>query len=95
MGFSACFGAPMLNILLGVGISGSLVIRSTGLSYYPIEFSTTLLVSSIGVLFLLVSTLVFVPLNGFWITKRWGIFLILSYVVIMAINVGVEVTRER
>jgi Ca2+/Na+ antiporter len=26
MGFAACFGGPMLNMLLGVGVSGALII---------------------------------------------------------------------
>ncbi|GJJ08558.1 hypothetical protein Clacol_002776 [Clathrus columnatus] len=46
MGFSACFGGPMLNILLGIGISGSVVIQETGHNY-NLHFSTTLLVSPI------------------------------------------------
>jgi len=95
MGFSACFGGPMLNMLLGVGISGSVVLRQSGRSYYPIEFSTTLLVSSIGLLLLLTTTMIFVPLNGFWMTRRWGIFLICSYVVIMTTNIVVEIRRGR
>ncbi|KAG8969458.1 hypothetical protein FRC03_002734 [Tulasnella sp. 419] len=95
MGFSACFGGPMLNILLGVGVSGSIVLSSSStLDHYDIEFSTTLLVSSVGLLFLLISTLVVVPLKGFRLTKAWGYTLILCYIVIMVINVVVEMKRE-
>ncbi|KAG8937293.1 hypothetical protein FRC02_000063 [Tulasnella sp. 418] len=95
MGFSACFGGPMLNILLGVGVSGSIVLSSSStLDHYDIEFGTTLLVSSVGLLFLLISTLVVVPLKGFRLTKAWGYTLILCYIVIMAINVVVEMKRE-
>ena len=92
MGFSACFGGPMLNILLGVGLSGSYIMNKTGESYV-LEFSDTLLVSTIGLLVLLFSTLFFVPMNDYFLNKRWGIFLIFSYVTIMSINVYVEVTR--
>ena len=30
MGFSACFGGPMVNILLGIGLSGSYIISQKG-----------------------------------------------------------------
>ncbi|KAG8888928.1 hypothetical protein FRB98_006470 [Tulasnella sp. 332] len=94
MGFSACFGGPMLNILLGVGISSSIVLHQRGQSYYPINFSTTLLVSSIGLLTLLLVTMIFLPLNGYWLSKRWGIFLITCYAVIMTVNVVVEIKSK-
>src|SRR5215469_7392117 len=45
MGFSACFGGPMLNILLGVGISGSYIVSQTS-QPYKLHFSKTLLVST-------------------------------------------------
>jgi len=92
MGFSACFGGPMLNILLGVGISGSYVIYNSG-EAYKIHFSNTLMVSAIGLLTLLMATLVFVPWHGYFLTKQWGMFLIASYTVIMALNVFVELKK--
>lgn len=93
MAFSACFGGPMLNMLLGIGGSGSYIINSTGGEPYSLHFSTTLLVSTIGLLSLLVATMIFVPLNGFHLPKKWGVFLILSYIVIMTTNVIVEIKR--
>ena len=89
MAFSACIGGPMLNILLGIGVSGSYVIRETG-DVFRLHFSTTLMVSSIGLLSLLVATLLFVPYNGYWLSKRWGACLICSYFLIMILNVVVE-----
>jgi len=89
MGFSACFGSPMLNILLGIGISGTYIISQTGRAY-ELDFSRSLHVSTIALLCLLGATLVFVPLNHYHLTRKWGILLILSYVTIMIINVAVE-----
>ena len=89
MGFSACFGGPMLNLLLGVGISGSYIISQTS-EPYALKLSTTLFVSAFGLLFLLAATLVFVPLNDYFLTRRWGYLLIASYTVIMIINIVVE-----
>ncbi|KAF7374890.1 hypothetical protein MSAN_00375100 [Mycena sanguinolenta] len=90
MGFSACFGGPMLNILLGVGISGTYITQQTQ-QPYDLHFSTTLLVSTIGLLILLASTLIVVPLNGYHLTRTWGIILIAAYLTIMTINVIVEI----
>ncbi|EIN04803.1 hypothetical protein PUNSTDRAFT_146140 [Punctularia strigosozonata HHB-11173 SS5] len=89
MGFSACFGGPMLNILLGIGISGSYMIAQTERPY-ELDFSDTLISSALGLLALLVMTAVVVPLNGYELTRRWGVVLIATYSVIMAINIWVE-----
>jgi solute carrier family 24 (sodium/potassium/calcium exchanger), member 6 len=79
----------MLNILLGIGLSGSLVVSQTGRPY-RVEFSKTLLVSSVGLLFLLMTTLAYVPWNGYYVDRRWGVFLICSYTAIMTVNILVE-----
>lgn len=79
----------MLNILLGIGVSGSYIIHQTS-QPYTLNLSHTLFVSSFGLLFLLAATLIFVPLNGYCLTHRWGTLLIATYTVIMLINVIVE-----
>ncbi|PPQ67479.1 hypothetical protein CVT25_006020 [Psilocybe cyanescens] len=90
MGFSACFGGPMLNILLGIGISGSYIIHQTS-QPYSLELSKTLFVSAFGLLFLLAATLIFVPLNGYFLTRQWGVLLIATYTLIMIVNIVVEI----
>ncbi|KAH9949911.1 Sodium/calcium exchanger protein-domain-containing protein [Amylocystis lapponica] len=90
MGFSACFGGPMLNILLGVGISGSYIIRQTAQPYH-LHFSTTLIITGCGLLMLLLATLIFVPWNGYFLPRSWGVALIAAYTVLMVTNVVVEV----
>lgn len=79
----------MLNMLLGVGISGSYII-SQSTAPYILPFSHTLMASGIGLLALLLITVVFVPLNGYYLTRRWGIFLVCCYIVVMSVNVVVE-----
>ncbi|KAK7690637.1 hypothetical protein QCA50_005736 [Cerrena zonata] len=91
MGFSACFGGPMLNILLGIGISGSYIIRQNGGEAYPLHFSTTLVLTGAGLLGLLVLTLLFVPWNGYFLPRSWGVVLIVAYIGLMAANVIVEI----
>lgn len=90
MGFSACFGGPMMNILLGVGISGSYVISQAGGEPYTLHFSPTLMSSTFGLLTLLIATLVIVPWNGYVLTRRWGFCLVGAYFVVMGVNLWVE-----
>ena len=90
MGFSACFGGPMLNILLGVGISGSYIVRETGVPY-PLHFSPSLVITGTGLLAFLLATLVFVPLNGYFLPRSWGIALLCAYTCLMVANIVVEV----
>jgi solute carrier family 24 (sodium/potassium/calcium exchanger), member 6 len=92
MAFSACIGGPMLNILLGVGGSGTYITRQTG-DQVSFHFPPTLMVSSIGLLTVLVITLLLVPYNGYWLTKSWGAFLICCYFLIMTANFIVEMKR--
>jgi sodium/potassium/calcium exchanger 6 len=72
----------MLNILLGVGLSGTYLIALSP-SHEPIhvEMGRTLVVSGVGLFLILVGSLIVVPLNGFRMTKRIGGFLIGAYTV--------------
>ncbi|KAK4050095.1 hypothetical protein OIV83_003666 [Microbotryomycetes sp. JL201] len=91
MAIAACFGGPMLNILLGIGLSGSyMIFKNEGHSLH-VSMSRTLLVSGIGLLAILVSTLIIVPCNGYWMDKRVGAGLIAAYTCLLTINVLVEV----
>lgn len=92
MGFSACFGSPMINILLGIGISGTIVINESGGTPYDLHFTPTLITSAVGLLMLLLTTLVVVPMKGYMLSRRWGMFLILAYVVMMSANLAVEIS---
>ncbi|KAG1887304.1 Sodium/calcium exchanger protein-domain-containing protein [Suillus subluteus] len=90
MGFSACFGGPMVNILLGVGISGSYVISQAGGEPYALHLAPTLISSILGLLTLLIATLVIVPLNGYVLTRTWGFCLVGAYFAVMGMNIWVE-----
>ncbi|EJU04935.1 hypothetical protein DACRYDRAFT_20517 [Dacryopinax primogenitus] len=91
MGIAACYAGPMLNILIGLGIAGMVVAGENASKGYEIIFSPTLIVSAVGLLVILLATLIVVPWNDYWLTKKWGIGLIVGYVVIMVINIVVEV----
>ncbi len=104
MALSACFGGPMLNILLGIGVSGLYITIRHGakahrkhpdrpIEYkpYEIEISTTLLISGITLLVTLVGLLMVVPLNGWKMDRKigWGLICLWSLSTIG--NVIVEV----
>lgn len=83
MAVAACFGGPMLNILLGVGLSGTYLILLVPARGQPIHVAMgrTLSVSGFGLLAILLATLIFVPLNGYRMSKRVGATLIVAYLV--------------
>jgi solute carrier family 24 (sodium/potassium/calcium exchanger), member 6 len=103
MALSACFGGPMLNILLGIGIGGVYMTvhrasskhakhPSKPIKYkpYEIEVSTTLMISGITLLVTLVGLLIVVPLNGWRMDRKIGLGLILLWSVSTVGNVIVE-----
>ncbi|KAF9577689.1 hypothetical protein BGW38_006937, partial [Lunasporangiospora selenospora] len=93
MAFSACFGGPLLNMLLGVGISGTYMTVKTG-KPIPLQISPTLFVSLTGVLFTLMMSIIIVPRNGYMMNKNWGLFLLGMYMVCTTINIVIEIVVE-
>ncbi|SLM38880.1 Sodium/calcium exchanger membrane region [Lasallia pustulata] len=105
MALSACFGGPMLNILLGIGISGLYMMTRDGngrhhrlpskpVKYepYQIEVGGTLMISGVTLLVTLVGLLVVVPANGWKMDRRIGWGLVTLWSVSTVLNVLVEVT---
>lgn len=104
MALSACFGGPMLNILLGVGLSGTyLTVRSgehrahkhhskhVKFRPYELEISTTLMISGITLLVTLLGLLIVVPLNGWRMDRKVGIGLVTLWTLSTLGNVLVEI----
>ncbi|CAD6907690.1 unnamed protein product, partial [Tilletia controversa] len=100
MAISACFAGPLLNILLGIGLSGTYILTA----HQPegverptliLDFSPTLLVSCIGLLVILVGILIAVPLNGFYLDRKLGMTLIITYGVIMTTNILTEIFVDK
>lgn len=86
---------PMLNVLLGIGLSSTYMISRQGGNPYVFETTETLLVSTIGLLMVLMVTLIAVPMNGFMLSRTWGMCLIGAYLIVLVVNVGVEVMGSR
>lgn len=93
MALSACFGGPMLNILLGIGLSGMYMTihksekhhrkhpkRPIAYEPFNIEVSTTLMVSGVTLLITLIGLLLVVPMNGWRMDRKigWGLIILWS-----------------
>ncbi|CAK7204457.1 hypothetical protein SEUCBS139899_007214 [Sporothrix eucalyptigena] len=105
MALAACFGGPMLNILLGVGIGGAwMTVKAARdrsdkhpdqpLHYepYAIQVGSSLLVSAVTVLVTLVFLLIAVPANRWVMSRTIGLALIGMWTVSTILNVILEIT---
>jgi sodium/potassium/calcium exchanger 6 len=103
MALSACFGGPMLNILLGIGLSAMYLIltgasqrihKHPGKKYkikpYHIEVSKTLMISGVTLLATLLVLLILVPVRKWRMDRFIGWILIVLWLLSTAANVGVE-----
>ena len=77
--------------MLGVGI-GATYVTSQRNEPYPIELSKSILVSAIGLLVVLISLLILVPLNKYRMSRIFGYGSIVIYVLCTAINLYIEIT---
>ncbi|KAG0174718.1 hypothetical protein DFQ30_003188 [Apophysomyces sp. BC1015] len=89
MAISACYAGPLLNMVLGVGISSTYEAWKTGKPYH-LEVAPTILVSCTGLLIVLLSTLIVVNVNGYRISKGLGWWMIIVYITCCIINVFLE-----
>ncbi|CAF0777860.1 unnamed protein product [Rotaria sp. Silwood1] len=89
MGISACYGGPLLNFLMGLGIPFTFATIKNG---SPFAIDTSLLQNVIAYFLFgsLAGTLVFIPLNKFFYSRRFGTVLILYYVAFLVIAILIE-----
>lgn len=105
MALGACFGGPMLNILLGIGLSGLYMTMKAGhgrherhpekpMKYkpYQIDISQTLIISGITLLVTLAGLLIVVPINRWRMDKRIGWSLVGLWTASTIGNVVMEVS---
>lgn len=104
MALSACFGGPMLNILLGIGLSGLYMTMKGSKGWqerhptspvkykpYQLDVSGTLVISGVTLLVTLLGLLVVVPLNGWKMDRRIGWGLLALWTASTIGNVVVEI----
>jgi len=99
MGFSrmalgACLGTPLLNIILGLGLSGCILTEKKH-KPLPIKIdSNTLYFSVIGLLISAIGTLFFVYFNNFRMTRSYGLCAIILYALIVIVQVIIEISYK-
>ncbi|KAK9460787.1 Sodium/calcium exchanger protein-domain-containing protein [Lipomyces oligophaga] len=99
MAISACFGSPMLNILIGIGVSGLIILPGIT-DYedddaYELDISPTLVVSASTLFLNLLVYLSLVPLSGWRMTRLIGIVSVSLWCAGTIVNVLLEVLEGR
>ena len=88
MGIAATYGGPLFNLLIGMGVGGTMMcIRENPI---PCPLDNMMLVGFIYLLAALVVSLVIIPLNRFTVDKRIGAVLLVGYLVFMTLSFLVE-----
>ena len=91
MALSACFGGPLLNILMGIGLGGLyMTIRSNRGEVYAIELDRTLFISGITLVGTLAVLLIAVPLNGWVMDRKIGWGLVALWLICTTVNVVIN-----
>ncbi|CEJ03199.1 hypothetical protein RMCBS344292_17187 [Rhizopus microsporus] len=89
MAISACYAGPLLNMVLGVGISSTYQVWKLGRPY-ELNISPSILTSTLGLIIVLLSTLIVVYTNGYRVTSQLGIWMISIYCLCILINFLLE-----
>ncbi|KAI8089294.1 Sodium/calcium exchanger protein-domain-containing protein [Halteromyces radiatus] len=90
MAISACYAGPLLNMVLGVGVSSTYQIWKARGQPYSLAIPPTIFVSSAGLLTVLLSTLFVVNMNGFHVNKQLGYWTISVYTFCCITNLLLE-----
>ena len=89
MGVAAAYSSPMLNMLIGVGLSLTIKIASTG-EPFAVQLNSSIAVAIIALIVSLVSSIVYIPANGFAAGPRYGIYLAVVYAIAFTLAVVFE-----
>ncbi|XP_059480148.1 mitochondrial sodium/calcium exchanger protein-like [Neocloeon triangulifer] len=91
MGFSACFGGPLFNILLGIGISFTMATIESGENKIYIHYGEVGPLIALFLALSLVSSLIAFPLMGFTTKRSYGIYLLSLYSLFLCATILLEV----
>uniref|UniRef100_A0ABD2XKP1 Sodium/calcium exchanger membrane region domain-containing protein n=1 Tax=Trichogramma kaykai TaxID=54128 RepID=A0ABD2XKP1_9HYME len=86
MGFSACFGGPMFNTLMGLGLTYGLAVAKEPELKIKIRTSHMAMGCLAFLLSSLVASLIYLTITGFAARRSYGFLLYTVYAVFMTIN---------
>lgn len=92
MGYSACFGGPLFNLLLGIGIPFTYQFAKNGINLIEVEYNPMVLVLSASLAIALLTSFLMMPLSGFKATRVHGIILWVLYAALLTAALLVEFT---
>ena len=92
MGYSACFGGPLFNLLLGIGIPFSVVFARNGGQPIEITYSAMVLVLGASFAIAMLASYVVMTLSRFRATRKHGIALLGLYFMLLVASLVVEFT---
>ena len=93
MGFSACFGGPLLNLLLGIGISFTIEFIKKGTDQHiEVQFDSMVLTLACSLGIALLTSFIIFPLTKFKASKYHGVGLMGLYVALLSAALIVEFT---
>ena len=92
MAFSACFASPMVNMLLGIGLSCALVQLGQS-APYEVAFHPSLLLSGYVLLGTLAMYFIVVPTCSYAVGRPLGMVLIGIYMAAIVVAIGFELTN--
>jgi sodium/potassium/calcium exchanger 6 len=91
MAVGACFGGPLLNLLIGVGLASIIKFISEGTIEFKLYFTQVEMVAGLFLLFSLASSLVVVMcLLNFKMRRLYSIYLFLLYIIFLVVAIIAE-----
>ncbi|KNC97046.1 uncharacterized protein SPPG_07444 [Spizellomyces punctatus DAOM BR117] len=83
MAVGACFGSPMLNLVLGIGVTSTYITAIKGEPYLLRHSLTPAYVCAVSLVLALFGSIIYISATGFKATRRYGAALIALYGVLM------------
>ncbi|KAJ3360088.1 hypothetical protein GGF32_008676 [Allomyces javanicus] len=93
MAISACFASPMLNMVLGIGISSAYMTLQQGTPGARLQLhdvGASIVAALMGLLVIMVVMLIVVPLARFKVGKALGAMLVVLYAVVAGVAVSLS-----
>ncbi len=93
MGYSACFGGPLFNLLLGIGLPFTIAILKNNGQPIGVPYNYMVLVLSAALGIALLASFIIMPLSGFQASRKHGIAFIILYIALLTSAIVIEFSQ--